>query len=150
MIEWAERFDAPILLHEANRAWVMRPDERITFWPNDTFPLLDDIQLVRLGGHFPGSSVLHWPGGAGGKGVLLTGDTIMAVPDRNWVSFMYSYPNLIPLPASEIRRMRDAIAPYPFERLYSSWLERVVSADASNAVKRSAERYLQALERNLS
>ena len=150
MIEWAERFDAPILLHEANRAWVMRPDERITFWSNDTFPLLDDIQLVRLGGHFPGSSVLHWPGGAGGKGVLLTGDTIMAVPDRNWVSFMYSYPNLIPLPASEIRRMRDAIAPYPFERLYSSWLERVVSADASNAVKRSAERYLSALERNLS
>jgi len=150
MIEWAERFDAPILLHEANRAWVMRPDERITFWSDDTFPLLDDIQLVRLGGHFPGSSVLHWPGGAGGKGVLLTGDTIMAVPDRNWVSFMYSYPNLIPLPASEIRRMRDAIAPYAFERLYSSWLERVVSADASNAVKRSAERYLQALERNLS
>ena len=78
------------------------------------------------------------------------GDTIMTVPDRNWVSFMYSYPNLIPLPASEIRRMRDAIAPYPFERLYSAWLERIVSADASNAVKRSAERYLQALERNLS
>ena len=40
---------------------------------------------------------------------------------------MYSYPNLIPLPAQEIRRMRDMMAPYAFERLYSAWFERVVS-----------------------
>lgn len=146
MIEWAERFQARIYLHEADRRWVMRPDERITFWSGETLPLLDDLTLIRLGGHFPGSTVLHWPQGAEGRGTLLTGDTIYVVADRAWVSFMYSYPNLIPLPAREIRRMRDAIAPYSFDRLYSGFPGRVVDADASAAVQRSAERYLKAIE----
>lgn len=146
MIEWAERFQARIYLHEADRRWVMRPDERITFWSGETLPLLDDLTLIRLGGHFPGSTVLHWPQGAEGRGTLLTGDTIYVVADRAWVSFMYSYPNLIPLPAREIRRMRDAIAPYRFDRLYSGFPGRVVDADASAAVQRSAERYLKAIE----
>jgi hypothetical protein len=63
-----------------------------------------------------------------------------------WVSFMYSYPNLIPLPAVEIQRMRDTIAPYQFERLYGAWFERVVKEDAHDAVLRSAERYIRALQ----
>src|SRR5437588_3212579 len=88
MVEWSTRFDAQIFLHEADRKWVMRPSERITFWSGETLPLMDNITLVRLGGHFSGSTVLHWPNGAEGKGVLLTGDTITVVPDRNWVSFM--------------------------------------------------------------
>lgn len=149
MIEWAERFHAPVYLHEADRRWVMRPDKCITFWSGETLPLLDGLTLVRLGGHFPGGAVLHWPQGAEGQGVLLAGDIIYVVADRAWVSFMYSYPNLIPLPAHEIRRMRDVIALYPFERLYAAWFERIVSADASAAVQRSAERYLKAIEEGL-
>jgi glyoxylase-like metal-dependent hydrolase (beta-lactamase superfamily II) len=150
MVEWAEQFDAPIYLHEANRRWVMRPSERITFWPGETLPLLDEVILVRLGGHFSGSAVLHWSGGADGKGILVTGDTIQVVADRNWVSFMYSFPNLIPLPATEIRRIRDGIAPYNFERLYGMRFESVVASDAKNVVLRSAERYIRALEERLS
>jgi len=146
MIEWAERFDATIYLHESNRRWVMRPSQRIEFWSGDLRTLADDISLVRLGGHFPGSTALHWPGGAGGQGALLTGDTIYVVTDHRWVSFMYSFPNLIPLPASEVRRIRDAILPYRFERLYAGWFDRIVPAGAREAVIRSADRYLQALE----
>lgn len=149
MIEWAERFQAPVYLHEADRRWVMRPDKRITFWSGETLPLLDGLTLVRLGGHFPGGTVLHWPQGAEGQGVLLAGDIIYVVADRAWVSFMYSYPNLIPLPAHEIRRMREVIAPYPFERLYAAWFERVVGIDAISAVQRSAERYIKAIEEGL-
>jgi hypothetical protein len=146
MVEWAERFDTRIYIHEANRQWVMRPSERITFWSGETFPLLTDVTLIRLGGHFTGSTVLHWKSGADGKGLLFTGDTIQVVSDRNWVSFMYSYPNLIPLPASQIARMRDTITQYNFERLYGMYFERVVSADACNVVRRSADRYIRALE----
>jgi glyoxylase-like metal-dependent hydrolase (beta-lactamase superfamily II) len=149
MIEWAERFQAPIYLHEADRQWVMRPDPRITSWSGETLALPGELTLVRLGGHFPGSTVLHWPAGAEGRGALLTGDTIYVVADRAWVSFMYSYPNLIPLPAREIRHIRDTIAPYHFDRLYSGFAERVVRADASAAVQRSAERYLKAIEEGL-
>lgn len=149
MIDWAIRFDAPIFLHEANRQWVMRPSERITFWSGETYPLVDDITLICLGGHFPGSTVLLWAHGADGKGVLLTGDTIMVVPDWDWVSFMWSYPNLIPLPPSEVSRMCESILHYDFERLYSSWYNRIILKDARNAVKRSADRYIQAVEGHL-
>jgi hypothetical protein len=59
---------------------------------------------------------------------------------------MYSYPNLIPLPAAEVRRIRDMIEPYQFERLYGAWFEREVKHDAHDAVMRSADRYIRALE----
>jgi glyoxylase-like metal-dependent hydrolase (beta-lactamase superfamily II) len=146
MVEWADRFDIPIYLHEADREWVMRPSESITFWSGETYPLSDSLNLLRLGGHFPGGTVLHWKQGAEGKGVLLSGDIIQVVADRRWVSFMYSYPNLIPLPAAEIQRMRDTIAPYQFERLYGAWFELVVTHDAHDAVLRSDERYIRALQ----
>ena len=146
MVEWATSFDIPIFLHEADRQWVMYPSERITFWSGETFPLSDDMVLIRLGGHFAGGTVLHWQQGVDGKGALLAGDIIQVVADRQWVSFMYSYPNLIPLPAAEIKRIRDTIAPYPFERLYGAWFERVVTHDAHAVVLRSADRYIRALQ----
>ncbi len=149
MVEWAARFNAPIYLHEADRQWVMRPDERIQFWSGETKTLLDELTLIRLGGHFAGGTVLHWPAGAEGQGVLLSGDIIYVVADSRFASFMYSYPNLIPLPASEIRRMRAAIEPYQFERLYAAWFGRVVQSNAKNAVRRSADRYITAVEGGL-
>jgi glyoxylase-like metal-dependent hydrolase (beta-lactamase superfamily II) len=145
MVEWATHFDAPIYLHEADRRWIMRPDRHVQFWSGPTLNLTDDVTVLDLGGHFPGSTVLHWSNGANGKGVLLTGDTISVAADRDWCSFMYSYPNLIPLPAQMVRNITDALAPYAFERLYSAWFETVVPHDAKNAVNRSAERYIRAL-----
>ena len=44
--------------------------------------------------HFDGGQVLHWAGGEDGRGALFSGDIFTVVPDRRWVSFMYSYPNL--------------------------------------------------------
>jgi hypothetical protein len=146
MVEWADYFDIPILLHEADCQWIMRPSQRITLWSGETHPLLDGLTLIRLGGHFPGGTVLHWQQGADGKGALLSGDIIQVVADREWVSFMYSYPNLIPLPAAEIQCIRDMIAAYSFERLYGAWFERVVTHDAHDAVLRSADRYIRALQ----
>jgi hypothetical protein len=146
MVEWSERFDAPIYLHEADRQWVMRPSERIHFWSGESYQLRDGTTLHRLGGHFAGGTVLHWQQGVGGQGVLLSGDIIQVVADRQWVSFMYSYPNLIPLPAAVVQRIRDKVEPLQFERLYGAWFERIVARDAHTVVLRSAERYIQALD----
>lgn len=146
MVEWAHTFDVPIYLHADDRQWVMRPDPSIEFWDGETKRLNDDLTLLRLGGHFTGGTVLHWEGGAEGKGILLSGDILQVVPDRRYVSFMYSYPNLIPLPARTVRRMADAVKPYQFERIYGAWWERVVRTDAKAAVERSAERYIKALQ----
>lgn len=146
MVEWAERFNAPIYLHEADRQWVMRPSERIIFWSGETQLLKEGVTLHRLGGHFAGGTVLHWQQGAEGRGALLSGDIIQVVADHRWVSFMYSYPNLIPLPASAVQSIRDRVEPLQFERLYGAWFDRVVSYDAHAAVLRSADRYIHALQ----
>jgi hypothetical protein len=58
---------------------------------------------------------------------------------------MRSYPNLIPLPEREIRRITDALAPFAFDRIYGAWWDRVVPHDGKAAVVRSAERYLRAI-----
>lgn len=146
MIAWSEAFGgAPIYLHAADRAHVMRPDPAITFWDGDRLALWHGLTLIRCGGHFAGGTVLHWPEGAGGRGALLSGDIITVTQDRRFVSFMRSYPNLIPLPASAVRRAVDAVAPFAFERIYGAWWETIVAADAKRAVERSAERYVRAV-----
>jgi hypothetical protein len=101
--------------------------------------------LIRCGGHFPGGAVLHWPAGAEGRGVLLSGDIIQGVPDRRWVSFMYSYPNYIPLNAPAVEHIVAAVDPYAFERVYSAFHPLQVMENGKGAVRRSAERYLRAI-----
>ncbi len=151
MVEWAECFDARIFLHAADREWVMRPADagsRIQFWEGTTFALWDDLTLINCGGHFEGGTVLHWPAesrGRGSKGALLTGDIITVVQDHCYVSFMRSYPNLIPLGAAAIHRILERIEPFSFEQIYGGWWKANVLADAKAAVVRSAERYLRAI-----
>ncbi|MBI5962060.1 MAG: hypothetical protein HY863_01170 [Chloroflexi bacterium] len=123
----------------------MRPDSAFQFWGGETLPLPAGLTLVRCGGHFPGSDVLHWPQGADGRGALLTGDTIQLAQDRRYVSFMYSYPNMIPLNTRAIQRIVRAVEPFEFDRLYGGWWDSIMETDAKAAVKRSAERYIKAI-----
>jgi hypothetical protein len=69
------------------------------------------------------------------------------IPDRTHVSFMWSYPNLVPLPAAEVERIAAALEPWPFERILGAWWDRLVPAGGSEVVRRSAARYAAALER---
>jgi hypothetical protein len=143
MIEYAHAFGAPVYIHSADRAWVARPDPAVEFWDGDTRQIGDGLTLINLGVHFAGGQVLHWAGGEGGAGALMSGDIVTVVQDRRWVSFMYSYPNLIPERPEVIRRALSLLEPYPFERVYGAWWRRVVAADGAAAVRRSAQRYLR-------
>jgi hypothetical protein len=67
------------------------------------------------------------------------------VPDRKHVSFMYSYPNYIPLPAAAIERIVQTVEPFEYDRLYRAFCDMVIEQDSKAAVKRSAERYLRAI-----
>lgn len=145
MIEWSRAFgDVPIYLHEDCRDFVMRPSKNIHFWSGAIHDLDTGIKLIRCGGHFSGSSVLHWASLEDGP-ALFTGDTIMVTPDPRWMSFMRSYPNLIPLNARAVKRILDALAPYPFERAYGAWWAQVCKADAYHRLFVSGARYLQAI-----
>jgi glyoxylase-like metal-dependent hydrolase (beta-lactamase superfamily II) len=147
MVEWSRALGGvPVYLHAGDRQWVMRPDPCIVFWEGEQHALGDGLTLIRCGGHFAGGTVLHWRDGAGGRGALLCGDIIQVVGDRRWVSFMYSFPNFIPLDAATVRRVADAVAPFDFEQVYGAWWRRNVTADGSAAVRRSVERYVRALE----
>src|SRR5260370_7383418 len=99
----------------------MRKNSRIQFWEGTTLPLWDGLTLINCGGHFEGGTVVHWPAGANGKGALLTGDIITVVQDRRYLSFMCSYPNLIPLGPAAIHRILDAIGPFSFQQIYCAW-----------------------------
>ncbi|MGN6172889.1 MAG: hypothetical protein ACTHPS_08055 [Streptosporangiaceae bacterium] len=143
MIEYAHAFGAPVYIHASDRTWVARPDPAVEFWDGDTRQIGDGLTLINLGVHFAGGQVLHWAGGEGGAGALMSGDIVTVVQDRRWVSFMYSYPNLIPERPEVIHRALSLLEPYPFERVYGAWWRRVVAADATAAVRRSAQRYLR-------
>ena len=145
MVEWAEHFDAEIYLHAADREWVMRDSPRIQFWEGTTFPLWNDLTLINCGGHFEGGTVLHWPAGGNGKGALLTSDILTVVQDRRYLSFMRSYPNLIPLAAVAIDRILETLKEFSFDQIYGGWWKANVLANAKTAVARSAERYLRAI-----
>lgn len=146
MVEWSHAFGGiPIYLHADDRMHVMRPDPQIVFWEGEQLPLIEGVTLIRCGGHFEGGTVLHWATGAEGRGALLTGDIIQVVQDRRYVSFMRSYPNLIPLPARAVRQVVGAVQPFAFDRIYGAWWETIVAIDAKGAVQRSAERYIRAI-----
>jgi hypothetical protein len=44
-----------------------------------------------------------------------------------------------------VQHIVDAVEPWAFERLYGGWWDLIVRKDAKAAVKRSAERYIQAI-----
>ena len=141
MVEWAERFDCPVHLHRDDAEWVMRPSARIAFWEGETLDLGDGLTLVRCGGHFAGGQVLH----VAGRRALLSGDIVQVVPDRTHVSFMWSYPNLVPLGEAAVRRIGDALEPFDFDTIHGAWWGRLVPRDGKDVVRRSVDRYVRAV-----
>ena len=144
--DWSEAFGgAPIYLHGDDRAFVTRPHPAIVPWTGDIFPLSDDMMLTRAGGHFPGGTILHWRKAAGGRGALFTGDIAMVAMDRHSLSFMYSYPNYIPLNAAAVRRIAAAVAPLAFVAVYGAWWDRNIASGARAVFDASVRRYLAAI-----
>lgn len=144
--DWSEAFGgAPVYLHGDDRQWITRPHPTIVPWSGDSFAISDDIVLVRTGGHFDGGTILHWRAGAEGRGTLLTGDVATVAMDRRSLSFMYSFPNYIPLNAAAVRRIAGAVAPLAFDRIYGAWWGRNIEAGAKAAFDASVRRYLAAI-----
>jgi glyoxylase-like metal-dependent hydrolase (beta-lactamase superfamily II) len=144
--DWSEAFGGvPIYLHGDDRQWITRPHPAIVSWSGESHRLSEDILLVRTGGHFAGGTVMHWRAGAEGRGALLTGDVAMVAMDRRSLSFMYSYPNYIPLNAEAVHRIAHAVELLAFDRIYGAWWGKNIEADAKAAFDRSVQRYIGAI-----
>jgi hypothetical protein len=141
VVDWSRAFgEVPIHLHAADRDWCLRPDPAIRYWDAARLTLADGVTLIHVGGHFKGGAILHWTGGSHGRGALLTGDVIQVNADRRSVSFMYSYPNFIPLPPDEVDRIAATVAPLAFESIYGAWWDKFILRDGPGVIRRSAER----------
>ncbi|WP_419899460.1 MBL fold metallo-hydrolase [Roseomonas sp. USHLN139] len=143
MQDWAAAFDVPVHLHAADRAHVVRPDDRLRFWEGDSLPLAERLTLVRAGGHYAGGTVLHW---AEGEGVLLVGDIVQVTPGARGVSFQWSYPNMLPLSAARLRQLTDRLAPWRYQRIYGAFLGQEVAQGGEAMVAACAARYRRLLE----
>ena len=139
-IQWSHAFDGvPVYVASADRQWIRRPDPVIRLWAGQEV-LLPGVTMLQCGGHFAGSSVVHWAAGAGGRGALLTGDTIAIGADRSSANVMRSYVNRIPLPERAVRRVLDTVAPWPYDRLYGAF--GALPDGAAGIVQTSLERYI--------
>ena len=146
MVEWSAALgDVPIYLHEDDRAWVQHHCDAIRFWRGETLALSDDVSLIRLGGHFTGSTALWWRSGPRDGGSLFPGDAVQVVMDRRRTTFMYSYPNMIPLAPAVVRRLRERLAPLSYDDLYGFTWGRQIIGGAKAAVDASFNRYLAAI-----
>ncbi|MEB6377390.1 MBL fold metallo-hydrolase [Leclercia adecarboxylata] len=142
MQDWAAAFNAPVYLHACDRQWVMRPSPALRFWEGDSLEIAPEVTLHRLGGHFAGGTVLHWnrDGGA-----LLAGDILQVTPGKDAVSFMWSYPNMLPLSAEEVADIAARLDNVVFERLWGAFEGQNIAASGREIVMRSVQKYIACL-----
>ena len=141
-VEWSRALGGVrVLVAEADREWVQRPDDAIEYIGSDDLELLPGVTIRTIGGHFAGSKIAHWADGAEGGGVVLSGDTMFPSQDGKWVGFMRSYPNNIPLSPAVVERVATTALQSSFDRLYGNfgW---VIPSDAHGAIRRSADRHI--------
>ena len=86
--------------------------------------------------------MLHWTRHADRQRLLLTGDTLQVMADPHQVTFLWSYPNMIPLSAMTVRRIMGALEPWPVDRIYGFSAGRQILEDGSAAIAHSAQRYI--------
>lgn len=137
---WADVFDCPIFIHEADEQWIFNRGPHVQLWKGEELWVSGDMTLHRIGGHFPGSSILRI---AQEKepAFICCGDTFYCSPSKQHLAAMYSYPNRIPLPVAEIKRMKDRMQSIPFDALYGFYDYQDIHTGAKALLETSLERY---------
>ncbi|KAH1290382.1 hypothetical protein KXX30_006098 [Aspergillus fumigatus] len=137
-IQWADAFNCDLYISAEDEEWVANRGDGhgLKLWKGKRLFLpsqaLDSAQssdfvAIKTGGHFPGSSVLWWKSAK----KLLIADTIMIVPSGLYrvdrppgtvsYSFMWSYPNYIPLPPDDVHGIWKAIEDIDFEDTHGAF-----------------------------
>jgi len=144
-LHWAETFDCPVYFAIEDEEWACQPDDegRRQLIREGSEEIVPGVVAVKLGGHFPGSLVLIW------DLKLFNADTFLTVPvsassstswsdvANGWQSalyhvdrppgttsyaFMWSIPNMIPLPPSEMYKMWQALKPFDFGSTHGAFV----------------------------
>jgi hypothetical protein len=94
-----------------------------------------------VGGHFPGSAILHIPFLSKG-GTILCGDTFYISPSKKHDAVMYSYPNRIPLPLHEIHRIKKQMEKISFDTLFGFYDYQNIYGKAKKIIELSLDKYV--------
>ncbi|KAI9632904.1 uncharacterized protein MKK02DRAFT_19982 [Dioszegia hungarica] len=160
-LTWSRLLGVPLYLNEADKAWYVRLDEigegdKVVWWTGER-EIGKGLRLIQCGGHFPGSSVLHWdrlqepaPTDHPTKrtpvsGLLLVADTVMVQPTQRGFTFIWSVPNMIPLGPKDVRAIQHTLASLPFSQATSSWPNRFIRENAREILSQSVASHLRAM-----
>jgi glyoxylase-like metal-dependent hydrolase (beta-lactamase superfamily II) len=141
MKDWAKTFDCPIYIHKSDEKWIMERGEKLYLWEGEELPLWDDIRMINIGGHFPGSSILHVPF-LSKEGTIFVGDTVYVSPSMKHMAVMFSYPNRIPLPKEEVRKVKKRFDKVPFDKLFGFYSYQNVTQNPKSIMEAFMNRYL--------
>ncbi len=141
MNEWAKEFDCPIFINQADEEWIFNKGKDVSLWDSTSKELWDGIQIINIGGHFPGSSILRVPSLSSG-GTIFVGDTFQIGANRKHISVMYSYPNFIPVSIAEINRIKKLVPSIQFDSMYGAFDNQQILGNAKDLLKISLEKYV--------
>ncbi|KAH7003048.1 beta-lactamase-like protein [Fusarium venenatum] len=137
-VQWARAFACPVYIAAEDKSWTTFESEHQVALTESSTPILDTgATAIKLGGHFPGSLVLHY------KSRLFIADTLMTTasgvgnwdvdatgakraarpPGLNSFSFLWSIPNFIPLGVDEMVRMWRALKGVEFTATHGGFTE---------------------------
>jgi glyoxylase-like metal-dependent hydrolase (beta-lactamase superfamily II) len=139
---WADTFDCPIYIHINDAAHIMMESDHIQLWEGDKLELWDGMKIMLIGGHFSGSSILHVPF-LSREGTIICGDTLFLSPSKKHFSVVYSSPNRIPLPLSEMRRIKNRFDAIPFDSFYGYVRTQNLHQDVKGIFEKSMNRYFE-------
>jgi hypothetical protein len=77
--------------------------------------------------------------------VLCSSDIATVATDRKFLSFMRSYPNLIPLSEGQVVGIAAALEPFQFDTIYGHFFDRVIPTGAKQVLETSVKRYIAAI-----
>jgi hypothetical protein len=141
MRDWHEATGAPVYTHADDAQWLGERFDGQVLWPEEMRVLSPTVTLVRCGGHFEGSAIMH-VAPEGETPYILTGDTIYPVVDGQHVSFMRSFPNHVPLGPKRLRAIDDALNGFAFDQIYGGFHGHEILRNGRAVYEKSMARYL--------
>jgi hypothetical protein len=140
MNDWAHQFNCPVYIHENDAEHIHLKGPHIQLWKGDQMDLWDGMKLLLIGGHFAGSSILQVPF-LSAAGSILCGDTLFLSPGKNHFSVQWSYPNKMPLPVAEMRRIKNRFDNIPFDSFYGYIKTQNLESGTKEIFEKSMNRY---------
>jgi len=137
MVEWAKAFHCPIYLHKLDKEWIMDDESQVEWIDGDEKSLTSSVKVVRTGGHFDGSTVLH----DAAEGILFVSDSFFVSIDKQFLSVMYSYPNMIPLSKEKSLMVFESVQDVNFEIIYGGFRGQNITVDGRKIFDSSFQHY---------